>query len=160
MEDSDEKWQDVGRSSVGAAIQSQYWAISRGDLNYIRKAIAIDESAKPALESLLDQVSPEVRAQYPTPEGLAAFFVASVPALAGIAIGRVLEDRSRPDDVSVSIGTLEPGADRFGGTVLRFRRSSDGEWIRVIEPREIAQWREMAKWDKELSKSRKWAVLK
>jgi hypothetical protein len=148
-------WKNAGRASVGAAIQSQFWAIARGDVEYLQRSIVFDEPARRSLENLSEQVPASVRTQYPTPEALAAFLLTSRPALKGYALS--LENVTSADDVSVHVMTLLPGADRFTGERQDFRRGVDGQWSRAIGPREISYWRDMVKWDKELSRSRKWS---
>jgi hypothetical protein len=155
-----EEWKNVGRATVGSAIQTQYWSISRGAVDELQKSIVLETDSREQLESLLAQVSPEIRGQYPTIESLAAFLLASAPALGGIAIGQIQSERSSENEVAVSVSTLEPGAPRFGGSTQRFRKSPDGEWHRVIGPAEVRYWSQMIKWDGELSKSRSWVVSK
>lgn len=149
-------WKHVGRETVGAAIQSQFWAIAHGDVDYLKRSTVLDESATRSLASLLEQVSASVREQYSTPESLAAFLLASRPALKGYALS--LQKIETPNETSVSVMTLLPDADRFELERQEFRRDANGEWYRVIGSRELSYWHNMIKWDKELSKSRKWTL--
>lgn len=151
-------WKNAGRSTVGALVQSQFWAMAHGDTDYLQRTTVLDEPFRQALERLLDRVSPSIRAQYPTPESLAAFLLASGPALEGYALSS--QTQASPDESSVAVLELEPGEDRPSGGRQNFRRNADGEWSRVIGPREISHWSNMIKWDRELSKSRKWPLPK
>lgn len=147
-------WKNAGRSTVEALVQSQFWAMAHGDTDYLQRTIVLDESFRQALELLLGRVSPGIRAQYPTPESLAAFLIESGPALEGYALSS--QTQASPDESSVCVLTLERGEHRFSGGGQNFRRNADGEWSRIIGPREISHWNNMVKWDRELSKSRKW----
>lgn len=147
-------WKNAGHSTVGALVQSQFWAMAHGDTDYLQRTTLLDEPFRQALERLLDRVSPGIRAQYPTPESLAAFLLASGPALEGYALAS--QTQASPDESSVAVLKLEPGKDRPSGERQNFRRNADGEWYRVIGSREISHWSNLIKWDQELSKSRKW----
>lgn len=156
-----ERWNNVGRQTVGSAVQSNYWAISHGDIDYLRGAIILDERASRSLPDLLDQVPSAVRAEYSTPESLAAFLLASQPVLRGYALSLMKKAVADVDDeVVLTVMRLEPGADRSKAESQRFRRGLGGEWLRVIGAPEVSRWREMIKWDTELSKSRKWPTEK
>lgn len=153
------EWNNVGRQTVGAAIQSQYWAISRGEMEQLGASVHMDDDARANLQRLRDEASPKLREQFPTPESFAAFLIASQPAAVGMTIGSILPMSVSDTDVTVSVALIEPGSDRFsGGGAQRFRRSDTGEWLRVIGPGELSQWRQMLKWDRELSKSRTWVL--
>jgi RNA polymerase sigma factor (sigma-70 family) len=155
------RWNNVGRKTVGSAVQSQYWAISQGDIDYLRGAIVLDERARRSLPVLLDQVSASIRAEYSTPESLAAFLLASQPVLNGYALSLIKMGASTDDDeVVLHLVAFELGADRGKGEAQHFSRSPDGEWLRVIGAPEVTKWGEMIKWDAELSKSRKWPTKK
>jgi hypothetical protein len=154
-----DRWKEAGRNSVGAAIQSQFRAISTGDTDYLRTAISLDEISKQEIEHLLEKVPVDVRTKNPTAESLAAFLLMTGPALKGYSLVAVPE-KSGPDNVVVTVMTLESGAEQFNGGTQRFRRDSDGQWLRVIGAAEISRWGQMIKWDKELSKSRVWATSK
>lgn len=153
------EWNNVGRQTVGAAIQSQYWAISRGELETLGASVHMDDDARAALQRLRDEASPKLREQFPTPESFAAFLLVSQPAMDGMSIGPLHPTTVSETDVTVSVALTSPGSDRFdAGSLQRYRRSDTGEWLRVIGPGELSQWRQMLKWDRELSKSRTWVI--
>lgn len=153
------EWNNVGRRTVGAAIQSQYWAISRGEMEYLASSVLMDDDTRANLQRLRDSASPKLREQFPTPESFAAFFIASQPAALGMMIGSVLPNSVSETDVTIGVSLIEPGADRAsGGGAQRFRRTASGEWLRVLGPGELSQWHQMLKWDRELSKSRTWVL--
>jgi len=156
-----DRWKNVGRKSVGAAVQSQLWAIARADTDYLQATLVIDEAFKPAMQGLLEEVPESIRRQYPTTESLAAFLLASAPALRGYAIGNLHPEMAGSGEAAVNVATLEPGADRFRMDRLhRYRLTEDGEWTRVIGMQETTYWRQLIKWDKELAKSRLWSDAK
>lgn len=153
-----DEWKNVGRRSIGAAVQSLYWAISRGEIDYLQDAISLDPASENAMAALFEQASPKLREQYPTPDSFVAFLLASQPAIAGVAIGRIVEEKSTPDNITVSIATTAGEGKFDGGGHQRFRRTPSGDWVRTIGPAEINTWRQMLKWDRELSKSRSWKI--
>lgn len=153
------EWKNVGRQTVGAAIQSQYWAVSRGELEHLASSVHMDADTRANLQRLRDEASPKLREQFPTPESFAAFLIASQPATIGLSIGPLHPASASDTDVTVSVAMISPGSDRFdAGGAERYRRNASGEWLRVIGAGELSQWRQMLKWDRELSKSRTWAL--
>lgn len=153
------EWNNVGRQTVGAAIQSQFWAVSRGELEHLASSLHLDAATRASLQRLHGEASTKLREQFPTPESFAAFLIASQPAVEGMCIGGLHPTSVSETDVTVSILLTSLGSDRFDtGSPQRFRRTDSGEWLRVIGPAELSQWHQMLKWDRKLSKSRTWAI--
>ncbi len=151
-------WKNLGRATIGSAIQSQFHAIATGDTDYLQQSTVLDPVARRVVASMHEQTSASIRAQYPTPESFAAFLLASRPAMEGYIL--MTSTQESPDDVRVAVGTLAAGEGKFRGERQQFRRASDGTFQRVIGSAELSYWRDMLKWDKELSRSRVWTAAK
>ncbi|MES2694440.1 MAG: hypothetical protein V4773_13275 [Verrucomicrobiota bacterium] len=144
-------WKNVGRGTVSDTIQSQYWAIAGGDIVALEKGIYLDEHAIKWMGGLMEGVPAKVRAEYGTPEKLAAFLLASAPELKGYLVTR--EEQMGENGARATVFTLRPGEGKFDGERQEFRREEDGTWRRVIGARELSMWRDMMKWESYWAKS-------
>jgi hypothetical protein len=70
-----ENFQNVGQASPAAALQTLFWATLKGDEQVMSRTIGWDESVRPQVQALIDNLPESSRARFSTPEQLAALFI-------------------------------------------------------------------------------------
>lgn len=71
-----EHLQNVGHATPAAAFQTLLWAALKGDDAALARSIAWDDATRPQVEAMIATLPPALREKYPTPELLAALFIA------------------------------------------------------------------------------------
>ncbi len=66
-------WKNRGANTPPAPLETALWAAAGGDVPSFAALLWLDVPARTAAQRLLDRLSPEMRAQYDTPERLLAF---------------------------------------------------------------------------------------
>ena len=67
------EWKNRGANTPPAALETALWAATGGDVAAFAALLWLDVAARTAAQRLLERLSPEMRAQYDTPERLLAF---------------------------------------------------------------------------------------
>ena len=127
-----ESWRNAGRSTLDDAIQTQLWAIAGGDILSLSDGITLDEHARKVISKMMVNAPAAVRTEYSTPELFAALLLAGTfRDLTGFV---ALRQRPLSDsETMVSISTSKKGESIPHGEAARFRKATDGTWLRVID---------------------------
>lgn len=117
---------NIGASTPRAAVESFLWAIAQGTTDDISNMIALSESQKQTIKTLLESLPEGSRAQYPDPEHVVALFAARegtiIPAEGTIQI--TSETLAAGNEVKISIHiTTDP--EQYKATRLTPDNSSD-----------------------------------
>lgn len=152
-----ESWQNRGRATPRATLETALWAAAGGDLAAFKTTLALEPVVREEAAGLLARLSEESRRLYATPEDLlAAFTIKNIPVGAAqlvwyresspdeAIVGLFLKnpptaagtaDLSRPDEAGAGPANLRPPqlpANANISTVyLTLRRSDDG-WHLVV----------------------------
>jgi hypothetical protein len=73
-----ENFQNLGRSTPVAAFETIIWATVNGDDNILADSLSLTDAARQKAEALIANLPEDERAEYPTPEKLAALSLASL----------------------------------------------------------------------------------
>lgn len=130
---------NVGRATLAGALESQYWAIAGGNVDYMEQAIVLDRAQSERMAKLLSTAPEKIRKEHPTPERFAAFLLAGASSgVRGFAASRQIPVAN--DETIISVDTISPGQDRSRGHAENFRRTNQGEWQRVITAKMVTDW--------------------
>lgn len=72
-----ENFQNVGRATPSAAVQTMIWSVLKPDESALLAAISLNDSARAAAQRLLARLPDSEREKYPTPEAIAALAVST-----------------------------------------------------------------------------------
>lgn len=129
----------LGRATLAAAFESQWWAVAGGNLDYLEQAIVLEGRQAERMAQLLATAPATIRAECPTPERFAALLLAGASdGVRGYAVSRQLPVAD--DETILSVDTLKPGQDRSRGHAENFRKTAQGEWRRVITAKMVTEW--------------------
>ncbi len=131
-------WKNAGRATPTATVETVLWGAVGGDIDVVAGAVEFTPSAREKARALLDRLPENLRAQYDSPEKLAALMIS--------------KDADKVSGMQV-LGTRELGsADsvgmrlRFGNDLgqtkeqsLLFHNSSDG-WKVLLNDDPIDKW--------------------
>lgn len=99
-------WQDRGRSTPAAAVETMLWAAMGGDTGRLQSLFHFDESTRAKLEQFFSALPASTRATYAAPEQLVAAFTAR-----GIPMGEaqiVWQQQSGPDEAVACVWVTNP----------------------------------------------------
>ncbi len=114
-------WQNVGRATPEAAVETFHWALVHGDLDAAAQFVVFSDDTKENREAFMAHFGEAVRAKYRTPERLVA------AAVFGAGENTVAFAGWRPDDAFQVLGT----DDHVGGDGVRFGQVRVRLWYRT-----------------------------
>ena len=123
-------WQNEGRHTVRAALDTVLWAAAGGDLAVFTSALEIDAATRTKLNEAFQNLPPAARSLYATPEDmLASVAMKAIPPTAA-QISWFNQIDADHATVGLMIANPDPAkAAKF--TVLSLRQTTDGWRIRV-----------------------------
>lgn len=131
------EWQFAGNASPLATFQSAVWSATRGETEQLVPLLAFDPAARKGLEATFAALSEETRAQYGSPEQLAATLLAAQVPHDLAAFGQVDELQTNPGDVALVLRLEREHTSRSQNSTFLFRRSDAG-WRLVVPDRIVA----------------------
>lgn len=131
-----ESWRNAGRQTPSAAFETLEWALDRGETDSLAASFAFEPEVKIKLDELFAHLSPEVRANYHTPESLIALLVAGTSK--GPQAFQVLnESFDGPDSATVRARVQESNG-KIREDNFPLRRDADG-WKAVISEQQALE---------------------
>lgn len=126
---------DAGRATPAATLQTLIWAAAHGNDELVQSAVVFDPAARALAEAAIAMLPESSRAKYPTPESLAALFLAQVVNdLTGI---RVTDQTVTGNEATISVSGLQKPIGK-----MNLRQTPDG-WQVVLNPEVFASIRRM-----------------
>lgn len=120
---------NAGRATPRATFATQLWAARGGDVELEATTLTFDEATRAKLEALRATLSPELRAQYPTPEQLMAFVLSGSPhPVGGMQVtGETPQDA---DNITLHTEWQHVDDDIVHKSDVQFRRDGDSwKWV-------------------------------
>src|SRR6185312_8264352 len=108
-----EYFQDVGRATPADAFQTLVWAVMKGDPS-LSGLLTLNQAARQEAKAMLAQLPPESRAEYPTPEKLAALAISDlVLRQTAAAIGGMAVTSPTDAELSVTFSGSDDGVEKI-----------------------------------------------
>lgn len=132
-------WKNVGRATPAATLETALWAAVGGDVDMLASTLVLSAEARRRAEAVLAGLSPEMRAQYPTPEKFAALFTArDVPMDSSMTLTPMRGDNESEATLQVRLTGSRTVAGKTAlveskSTFLSLRRFEDGWKLQVPE---------------------------
>ena len=124
-------WQNRGRATPTAALETGLWAAANADVRLLRDTMELAPDARAALQALLaglDRHHASAPAAYATPEDLAALFTARDAQAESM---RVVWSRSPDPDHAIEAVLLKTADGKTKETAVSLHRTDDG-WHLVL----------------------------
>lgn len=120
-------WQDAGRVTPAAAIETFIWAATFNHFDSLASSYAFGEKTKEEADAFFATLAPEIRAKYVTPERLFAPYIVSGAKQREVDAMQVIEvlDGALPDEAIVRYWVHFPDGTGHEDT-LPFRKFEDG----------------------------------
>lgn len=120
-------WNNVGRSSPEAVLETALWAAAGGEVDTLADTLLLETDARTRAEALLASLPPAVRATYGTPERLVALLTAREVPLGSMQFIARME---RGADVLLRVRLQQP--DGSAVTKSLVARGTPGNWRLVV----------------------------
>jgi len=124
-------WKFAGKATPKAAFESVLWAATRQDIDSLATLLSFDPKARAAADGFFAQLPDEVRAQYGSPEKIAATMLAATMPANLSAMGELSENVG-PDNAMLLMG-VQRGDGTQKDTAFQFHRGTDG-WQLLVPP--------------------------
>lgn len=134
------EWKNRGANTPPAALETALWAAAGGDVPSFAALLWLDVPARTAAQRLLDRLSPEMRAQYDTPERLLTFL-----SIQDIPLGSVqVRGWSQPQGnqpLMTDLTLTAPDGKQRDVTLPLFR--VENQWKLIVVERTVAKYAAM-----------------
>lgn len=133
---------NAGRTSARAALETELYALSSGDVDLVASVLTFDPLDKPTITDLLSIVPAEIRKQYRTPERIVAFMIMGGQRMEAITV--IAETPPREDVVIQHIRYKFYDDPTIHDDALVFTRDSNG-WSNVFPVDQVKRMTEALK---------------
>lgn len=134
-------WQNAGRATPKAALETALWAAVGGDIDVLAATISLEGGARARAEAILADLPAAERARYASPEQLVALFTArDVPV--GASMRLLPRAGSREGEAGITLVLQGETATRSLELTLRQR---DGAWQLVVPESAVEKYGAMLK---------------
>ncbi|WP_414662532.1 nuclear transport factor 2 family protein [Horticoccus sp. 23ND18S-11] len=120
-------WKNAGRNTPSEAAETLLWATDSGDVQELAKSITLDAAAREKAETMLLQMSPELKKTYDTPEKLVALLLAREVDIRAM---QVIGESTAGDDALVNL-RLQKDDGKTKEEGMTFQRTPEGWRMRV-----------------------------
>ena len=134
------EWKRAGAATPAATFETSLWAAANGEIETLAGLLLLEGDARAKAEAMLSKVSPEIHAQYASPERLIALFTAKDVPPGG---AQIIESKSPPGTERRTLGVRLVSADggsRITGFSLRLQGA---EWKLVVPPKAVEKYEAM-----------------
>ncbi|MEO7798281.1 MAG: hypothetical protein ABIY47_11200, partial [Opitutaceae bacterium] len=133
-------WKPAGAATPAAALETVLWAGANGDIETLAGLLILEGEVRTRADALLSKVSPQIRAQYPSPERLIALFTAKDVPLGG---AQMSDPETVPGGERKVIGARLVNVDGSSRTATFFLRQQGAEWKLVVPPKAVEKYEAM-----------------
>lgn len=134
-------WENAGRGAPLATFQTVQWAINAGDVEVLEQAIALDPAALEVAQRFFDDLDPESRREFRTPQRLVASAMAA-KSRSDIVGAQVVSAAPDADGAQVvRLGLAQPRG-RGREITLRFGASAEG-WKLLVPAKIVTSYRNL-----------------
>lgn len=140
-----ESMQNVGRTTPTLALQTGFWAQSRGDVQTILDGLVLEPAGKAKLDALFGELSATEQAHFGSPERLAAILVAGPMLNRGGGPGtpvQIVEIMQSAETAELGLRVPLPSGEFKDIKTVQFRRYADG-WKAVLPAGETEMLRNL-----------------
>lgn len=123
-----ETWQNLGRATTRATLETSLWAAAQGDLATLAQTIRLEADARTEAETLLSTMPADIRAQYDSPEKFVALLLAAEAPLGSMQV--VSENLLGSDRARLEVLMADTDSDPEARTVV-FHQDASG-WMLVV----------------------------
>lgn len=117
------EYRNEGQATPVAAMQTLAWSCDQGDAARMERLIHFDEAARPKAEAFFDSLPPQVRAQWATPEAMAAALLISGGLSSPYPVASIIA-RARVEELGAGRRVVHlPGTSRER---MEFQQTADG----------------------------------
>ena len=130
-----ETWQNLGRATPRATLETSLWAAAHGDVATLAQTIRLEADARTEAETLLSAMPADIRAQYDSPEQFVALLLAAEAPLGSMQV--VSENLLGSDRARLEVLMADTDSEPVPRTVVFYQDASG--WMLVVNGKLVAK---------------------
>ncbi|MEO6567658.1 MAG: hypothetical protein ABIO94_02745 [Opitutaceae bacterium] len=134
------EWKLAGAATPAATLETSLWAAANGEIETLAGLLILEGDARVRADALLSKVSPQIRAQYSSPERIVALFTAKDVPLGGAQIS---DPENVPGGERKVLGARLKNVDGTSRVATFSLRQEGAEWKLVVPPKAVEKYEAM-----------------